>query len=148
MHPARAALRQGRHLRAQPVDLTRGSEVAMKRRKMWWAAGVLVAAGCGTTAAYSTQQVADSQAEIRTAEAVGADREPVAALHLQLAREQFRVGKDMLAKGEKHRADFMLARASSDAALAQALTHQVAVKAQAQQALQQIRTMQTTLPQQ
>jgi hypothetical protein len=116
--------------------------VAMTRRTLWMS-GALAAltCGCGASAVQSTQAVAASQAEIRAAEAVGAEREPVAALHLKLAREQFAAGQKLLEEGEKHRADFMLARASSDAELASALSRQVGIKMQAQRALEQIRNL-------
>lgn len=116
----------------------------MTRRTLWtgWMLAGL-ASGCGTTAVTSTQAVATSQAEIRAAEAVGAQQEPTANLHLKLAREQFAAAQKMLEDGEKHRADFMLARASSDAELASALTRQVAVKQQAKQALDQIHALES-----
>ena len=116
----------------------------MTRRTLWMTGALAVlACGCGASAVQSTPAVAASQAEIRAAEALGAQREPVAALHLNLAREQFAAGQKLLQQGEKHRGDFMLARAASDAELASALSRQVGVKMAAKKALEQIRTLES-----
>lgn len=97
----------------------------------------LVLFGCaGTTA--STARLGATQAAIRSASEVGAEREPTAALHLQYAREQFTQAEQLSRSGEGVRAERVLARAEADAELALALSRRAASVAAAQQAATEV----------
>jgi|JI10StandDraft_1071094.scaffolds.fasta_scaffold568954_1 hypothetical protein len=85
------------------------------------AATMLLLSACGGTTA-SARRFGATQAAIRSASEVGAERDPVAALHLQYAREQFTQAEGLSRDGEGTRAERVLARAESDAELAMALT--------------------------
>jgi hypothetical protein len=84
-----------------------------------------------------------SRDEIRAAQAAGADRNPVAAMHLQLAKDQFLMANKLMDVGDGRGAELKLMRAAADAELALSLTRQVAVKTEANRMLGQIRAMET-----
>lgn len=85
------------------------------------AATLLLLSSCaGTTA--SAGRLGSTQAAIRSASEVGAEHDPVAALHLQYAREQFNQAEGLSREGEGARAERVLSRATADAELAMALT--------------------------
>jgi hypothetical protein len=83
-------------------------------------AAILLCSACAGVAA-PRERFANSQGELRAAEAVGADKIPKAALHLQLAREEIAQAKAQMDAGDNERADYTLRRAHADAALATAL---------------------------
>jgi hypothetical protein len=97
--------------------------------------------GCGGTPA-STARMGTTQAAIRSAGEVGAERNPTAALHLQYAREQFTQAEQLSRNGEGPRAERVLARAEADAELALALSRRAAALAAAEQATSQVRSLQ------
>ena len=115
-------------------------------RMMMFASLALV--GCGGTAA-STARMGATQAAIRSAGEVGAEREPTAALHLQYAREQFTQAEQLSRSGEGERAERVLARAEADAELAMALSRRSASISAARQAaseVQEARSQATPTP--
>ncbi len=115
-------------------------------RLMMFASLALV--GCGGTAA-STARMGATQAAIRSAGEVGAEREPTAALHLQYAREQFTQAEQLSRSGEGERAERVLARAEADAELAMALSRRSASISAARQAaseVQEARSQATPTP--
>ena len=79
-----------------------------------------------------------SQAALRAAETVGADKVPPAALHLQLAREQIEKAEALVKVGDNCGADRLLQRAEADAELAVALAQEAPLRDQAQQALDKL----------
>lgn len=85
------------------------------------AAAALLLCACGGTTA-SSRRFGATQAAIRAAGEVGAERDPTAALHLQYAREQLTQAEGLSRGGEGPRAERILARAEADADLAIALT--------------------------
>ena len=91
--------------------------------------------------------VAASQASVRGAEELGAANVPQAALQLQLAQEQVRKAKQLMADGKNELAHWMALRAGNDAELAIALTREDTARGQAGQAEQRVddaRTPETT----
>ncbi|HEY3359695.1 MAG TPA: DUF4398 domain-containing protein [Polyangia bacterium] len=104
-------------------------------------AGTLAA--CATSLP-PTEKLESSSAAIRAAEEVGAPKVPQAALHLQLAREQTQHARAALAKGERSDAEGLLMRAQADADLAVALSREDTSKRQAQEAVDQVRTLRGT----
>jgi hypothetical protein len=96
--------------------------------------------GCAT--APPPERMETSAATIRAAQEVGASEVPQAALHVQLAREQAQRAKGLLEQGERARAESLFARAQADADLALALAREDVDKVAAQQALDNVRTLQ------
>ncbi len=81
--------------------------------------GISALAACASQE--PTRELVASSAAIRTAEAVGASKEPSAALHLQLARDQTDRARQLIADGDRTGAERLLRRAEADANLAVAL---------------------------
>src|SRR5690349_13270276 len=73
--------------------------------------------GCGSSAV-PADKLASSEAAIRSAQEVGAPQYPQAALHLRLAQEQVGVARKLIKDGDNDRAEYLLARAESDAEVA------------------------------
>jgi hypothetical protein len=96
-----------------------------------WIVLALAAAGCATAKPLPSDQLAASQSSIRSAEAVGAQSDPAASLHLQYAKEQTQQANKLAEKGETERATWMLRKAAADAELAEALARQHATEKQA-----------------
>lgn len=95
-------------------------------------------AACGSYPA-PTERLASSQAALRVAQEFNATADPQAALHLKLAQEQLEQAKQMLADDNNKRAEYVLMRAEADAELAEALARESQLKAQAQQAQDDVR---------
>jgi hypothetical protein len=91
-------------------------------------------AGCASAPA-PTARMASSQATIRAAEAVGAERVPRAALHLKYARDQVAEAQTLIRADENERAAAVLQRAEADAELALALTKEAQMRGEAQRAV-------------
>ena len=81
--------------------------------------GVLTLGACASSP--PTKELEASSAAIRAAEEVGATKEPNAALHLQLAKEETERARKRFADGDKEGAQRLLQRAEADANLAVAL---------------------------
>ncbi|MBP9113754.1 MAG: DUF4398 domain-containing protein, partial [Polyangiaceae bacterium] len=71
------------------------------------------ATACGATYNVPTQRMADAQSAHRSAQELGAEKNPTAQLHLRLASEQIAKANTMLKDNENRRADFMLIRAKA-----------------------------------
>src|SRR5260370_28800403 len=104
------------------------------------AAGAVLLLGCAgePTPVRSLQQ---SQAAIRAAEEVGADKLPQAALHLQFAKEEAQRAESMIASGDKDRGGSLLMRAEADADLAVAMSREAQERTEAQQAADKVRDL-------
>lgn len=104
-------------------------------------------AGCATTKATPTGVHAESSsASIRAAEEVGAAHTPQAALHLQLAQEQFSAARKMDDPDDRDHADRLLMRSQADAELALALARTETEKTEAQGALARVKTLKDSAP--
>lgn len=82
---------------------------------------VLLAAGltaCAGHVQLNPARVSEVQGAMRAAEAVGANDNPKARLHLQLARDQVAEADRLAREGDGENAGLLLARAEADAALA------------------------------
>jgi hypothetical protein len=104
------------------------------------AGGFLAMAGCASYPAPNAK-VATSEAAIRAAEESGAKDVPQAALHLKLAQEQLLAGKNLITEDKNERAEYVLARAQSDAELAIALSHTEESKDEAGKALDEVKAV-------
>jgi hypothetical protein len=98
-----------------------------------------VAAGCAS-APPPTEHLASAEAAVRAAREVGAERVPTAELQVKLADEEIQKARALEKQGENQRADSMLLRASSDAELALALAREAGMRAEAQRALGETRS--------
>jgi len=97
------------------------------------------AAGCASSPALRTEPSASA---IRAAEEVGAADVPLAALHLQLAREQVERAESLAAEGKQDEAASQLLRAEADAELALALSHEEAERSAAAKAIERVLLLQ------
>ncbi len=93
--------------------------------------------GCGASYPVPAQRMADAQSAQRSAQELGADKQPTAKLHLQLADEQIAKAKTVLQEDDNRKADFLLIRAKADAELALAIARAEKSKAEAVTALGQ-----------
>jgi hypothetical protein len=96
---------------------------------------VAVAAGCSSSPALRTEP---STSAIRAAEEVGASDVPRAALHLQLAKEELDRARTL-----SDEAASQLLRAEADAELAVLLSREQTEKAEAAQAMERVRQLQS-----
>jgi len=100
--------------------------------------GFALFSGCASAPPLRTEA---STSEIRAAEEAGAANVPQASLHLQMAKEELELAKELSAKGEKEKAASMLLRAEADAELAVALSHEDSEKLEAQAAVERVRQL-------
>ena len=87
-----------------------------------------------------------STSGIRAAEEAGAAKVPQAALHLQLAKEELDLARELSAKGEKEQAASMLLRAEADAELAVTLSHGDAERLEAEKSMERVRQLRQDNP--
>lgn len=115
-------------------------------------AAFLFQGACATTnadpvAAVPSLGAEDSVGAIRAAEEVGAARVPEAALHLQLAKEQFAHARTLTSPEDRPMSTRLLLRARADADLSLALTRENTSKLEAQAALEKVKTLNDSLQQ-
>ena len=110
------------------------------RKTLLTAVLCLGALGCATTQTRGVprERFVESQAAIRAAEEVGAERVPEAQRYLVFARRQVSDAERLLAENEYAAADLMLRQASADAELALALAREVPLRTEAQQLRQRV----------
>jgi len=101
-----------------------------------------MAAGCATTtAALPSEKDESSSGTIRAAEEVGAADDPDAALHLQLAKEQYEYAHSLKRSDDTDRAERLLMRAQVDAELSLALARREKKRAEAMTVIQKMKTL-------
>ena len=98
---------------------------------------VPLAAGCASLPA-PTEQMASSEAAVRGAREVGAERVPQASLELRLAEEAIAKAKAAMAEDDNETADRLLKRAQSDAELALSLARESKARTDAAQVMGQV----------
>ena len=101
---------------------------------------LLALAACGGAELNQTRAT-NVQASLIAAEKVGANDQPKAALHLQLAKEQIESAKRLAADGDQVNSDLMLERAKADAELAMQLARTEQEEQSARQAWEKIREL-------
>ena len=94
-----------------------------------------------------TQRMATASLAARSAEAVGANSDPRARRHLQLAKSQIEEARREMSTGDNKRAEFLLVRAKADADLALAQTRESALETEARTALARVETLRTQVNQ-
>lgn len=100
----------------------------------------LALAACGSSAV-PPAKITEARSAISAASAVGAEGQPNAALHLKLARDQVAQAEQLIKNGDNAEASLVLERAQKDAELALVLTREAKVRAEAQQALEQVQQL-------
>ncbi len=97
-----------------------------------------------------TDHMANSYANIRAAQEVGALSSPQAALYLKLAQEEQAKAKALTDDSKNEQADFMTMRANADAELALAIAREASARVKAGQANAEVTAViqegQTTAP--
>ena len=101
---------------------------------------LLAAAGC------ASQQVpaarfADTQAAISAADAVGAEHEPRAALHLKMARDQLASARSLANEGDDDEASLALKRANADAEMALMVTREAEARRASDKSAQDLQSL-------
>ena len=114
------------------------------KKYVYIATFALVSATACATTPQSNEKAESSSAAIRAAEEVGAQHEAQAALHLQLAKEQFEHARKLKDPDDKDRADRLLLRAQADAELALALARTEKEKSEASAAINQVEKLQSS----
>jgi len=109
----------------------------MLKTTMFLVAATAGLVACGSSA-IPADKLARSEAAVRSAHELGAEKNPNAALHLKLAQEQLAQGKALIKDGENKRAEYILARAEADAEVAMNLSRQSVAKAEAAETLQNV----------
>ena len=104
------------------------------------AAAILCVGGCASTNV-PNEKAESSAAAIRAADEVGASHDPDAALHLQLAKEQYEFAQRLPNPNDKPRADRLMRRAQADAELALALARTDEDRSNAQAAIDKVKKL-------
>ncbi len=100
-----------------------------------------LASACASSRTAPNEKAESSSAAIRAAEEVGANHTPTAALHLQLAKEQFQHASSLTNDDDRGRADRLRMRAQADAELSLALARSESEKKEAIQAINDLNTL-------
>jgi len=103
--------------------------------------GLLLIAACASSEA-PAKQLAESEAAVRAAKEVGADRDPQGALYLKMARDRMEKAEALSRDGEDEQAKRLLEQAEADAELAVALAREREAEGGASQAAQQLESLQ------
>jgi hypothetical protein len=109
--------------------------------------GACATTNSGPVVAVPSLGAEDSAAAIRAAEEVGAAHSPEAALHLQLAKEQFEHARKLTGPEDRSASTRLLLRARADADLSLALTREQSSQLEAQAALEKVKTLNDSLQQ-
>lgn len=91
-------------------------------------------------------KLAQSQAAVRSAQELGAERVPPAALHLKVANEQLNLARKLIADGDNKRAEYVLLRAEADAEVALNLAREQAAREDAQRTIMQVQQLKNSQP--
>jgi hypothetical protein len=103
--------------------------------------GACATTNSGPVVAVPSLGAEDSAGAIRAAEEVGAAHNPEAALHLELAKEQFEHARKLTSADDRPKSTQLLLRARADADLSLALTRESTSKLEAQAALEKVKTL-------
>jgi len=101
--------------------------------------------GCGGSS-LPPARVAETQSSISAAEAVGADQNPQAALHLKMARDQLKQAQSLLNDGNDDEARLVSERASADAEVSLMITREAQASANVKKAQSDVESLQSKAP--
>jgi hypothetical protein len=111
----------------------------------WIGAASVVLAACASSPV-PADKLAQSQAAVRSAHEVGAEKVPPAALHLKVAREELDLARKLISDGDNKRAEYILSRAQADAETAIALAREAEARADAQRTLDEVQQLKNSRP--
>ncbi len=100
---------------------------------------------CGGSAPEPKEAQIQTEAAVRGAREVGADKDPQATLELKYATDEIAEAKNLIASGDNHRAEMVLMRAKADAELAVVLAKVRTERADAQKAQAEVAEMRRKL---
>jgi hypothetical protein len=100
----------------------------------------IVLAGCASSP-LPPANFTEAQSAISAADAIGAEHEPRAALHLKMARDQLTEAQSLARDGDDEEAALVLSRAKVDAEVALMVTREVTAKREADKATQELKSL-------
>ncbi len=100
---------------------------------------------CASGGPIPADKLSRSQAAIRSAQEMGAERNPTASEYLKTARDELKRGRKLVISGDEDLAATMLLRAEADAELAMNVTRESAAVADAQKTRDDIRTLRVSM---
>lgn len=108
-------------------------------------AAASVALGACASSPVPADRLAKSQAAIRSAKELGAERIPPAALHLKVANDELDLARKLMADGDNKRAEYVLMRAEADAETSIALAHENVARSDAQRTLDEVQKLKSSM---
>ncbi|HTP29134.1 MAG TPA: DUF4398 domain-containing protein [Anaeromyxobacteraceae bacterium] len=111
------------------------------RKQLLAGAAVASLLGCAGTPK-PVDQLADSQAALRSAQELGARQVPSAALELQRAEDNMKQAQDLMAKNDNEKARWQFERAKADADLSIAMVRRQQAQDDAAKAQEQLKAVQ------
>jgi hypothetical protein len=112
----------------------------------WMGAASVMLGACASSGPVPAEQLGRSEGALRSAQEVGADRVPPAALHLKVANDELAMARKLIADGENRRAEYVLLRAEADANAALNLAREVQARNDAQKALDEVQKLKNSRP--
>jgi hypothetical protein len=109
-------------------------------------AASLALGACASSGPVPAARLAKSEAAVRSAQEVGAQQVPPAAIHLRVANDELAMAKQLIIDGENKRADYILMRAEADANAALSLTRETQARNEAQRTLDEVQKLRNTRP--
>lgn len=105
---------------------------------------VLVSA-CVSGGAVPADKLGRARASVKSAQEMGAERNPTAAAHLRVARDELAAGRKLVIDGEQDKAAIMLLKAEADADLAMNLTRESTAIADVEKTRAEIEKLQVSM---
>lgn len=100
---------------------------------------------CLTGGAVPADKLSRAASAVRSAQDMGAERDPMAATYLASARDQLAIGRKLVVDGDSDRARFVLMRAEADAVVATDLARESSAKAQAKKAKEDVQKLRASI---
>jgi hypothetical protein len=115
-------------------------------KTMAWIGAASVVLGACASSPVPADRLAQSQAAVRSAQEVGAERVPSAALHLKVANDELEQARKLIADGDNKRAEYILLRAEADADAALNLAREAQVRTDAQRTVEEVQRLKSSRP--
>jgi len=108
-------------------------------------AATFMTVGCVSGGPVPADKLARSQAAIRSAQEIGAERNAQGVHHLQTAKKELAEGRKHVIDGDQEKAVPLLLKAEADAELAMNLTREATAIASAQKTQEEVRALQSSM---
>lgn len=105
----------------------------------------IASAGCLSGGPVPADKLARSQAAVRAAGEIGAERSAEASRYMQSAKMELAEGRKLVIEGEQERATALLLRAEADAELAMNVTREASAVSDAAKVKEEVRAMRVSL---